>query len=221
MVNIISWNKAISIFPLPSFIHHKTYLLQAINDSSVGPLTKYSNRGWRTQPVLWPEEATSSHPIQATRRIGDKFSWTITFDTSNVQKSDVPDTVLDHLCFSLKKTSPQSPGTVAYYSIRASLFTSIVLKYEYIYIAEVDSPLDFFASFVAPRIQVLSRVELLKLGFEDAHQLEDSLLYTLQGKFMFPPSWPFYDDQIATWYSIWQQQRLRSCDLKELSWEIR
>ncbi|MCJ1431534.1 hypothetical protein MMC27_000887 [Xylographa pallens] len=223
VVNIISWNKAISIFPLPSFIRYKTYLLKAIDDGTVGPLTKYSNRGWRTQPILWPEEATSSHPIQATRRIGDKFSWTITFNTSNVQKSDVPDTVLDHLCFSLKKISPQSSGEVAYYSIQASLFISIVLKYEYTYIAEFDWPrdLDFFASFVAPRIEVLSRVELLKLGFQDIHRHHDAYLFLLQGKFVIPPSWPFYDDQIATWYSTWQQQKLRSSDLKELSWRIR
>jgi len=220
VVNIISWNKAISIFPLPSFIHHKTYLLKALDDGNVGRLTKYSDRGWRTQPVLWPEEATSSHPIQATRRVGDQFSWTITFNTSDVQKPDVPDTVLDHFCFSIKKMEPQTLGEVAYYSIQASLFISIVLKYEYTYIAEFDSPLDFFASFVAPRIQVLSRVELLKLGFEDVYNLDDRNLHLLQGSFVIPPSWPYYDDQIATWYSTWQQQ-LRSSDLKELSWKIR
>ena len=220
MVNIISWNKAISIFPLPSFIHHKTYLLKAINDRFTGQLTKYSNRGWRTQPVLWPEEATSSHPIQATRRVGDKFSWTITFNTSDVQKPDVPDTVLDHLCFSINQQRPQSYKEVAYYSIRASLFISIVLKYEYTYIAEVDSPFDFFVSFVAPRIQVLSRVELLKLGFEDTGQHHDEQLWMLQGKFVIPPSWTFYDDQIATWYRTWQQQS-RASDLEELSWKIK
>ena len=218
MVNIISWNKAISIFPLPSFIHHKTYLLRGIDDRVAGELTKYSNRGWRTQPVLWPEEATSSHPIQATRRVGDKFSWTITFNTSDVQKPDVPDTVLDHLCFSLRKGGSPYIGRVPHYDIKASLFISIVLKYEYTYIATIDSPFDFFASFVAPRIQVLSRVELLKLGIEE--QPDDTSLHGLQGTFVIPAWWTFYDDQIETWYSTWQQQ-LRSKDLMDHYWEIK
>lgn len=48
-VNLFTCDKAYAVFPLPTFIRHKRYLLLPLSDHVSGLLEKYSRRGWRFQ----------------------------------------------------------------------------------------------------------------------------------------------------------------------------
>ncbi|KAL8850395.1 MAG: hypothetical protein Q9221_004627 [Calogaya cf. arnoldii] len=77
VVNIISWNKAYSVYPMTTFIQKRGYLLQPLDDYSTSLVIKYTNRGWKIQETMWPEDERLNHPIQQFRRIGDRYTWTI------------------------------------------------------------------------------------------------------------------------------------------------
>lgn len=47
------------------------------------------------------EEHHLNHPVRKYRRVGDGFSWTIPFDTKNIQWSKIPDQVLEHQSFKM------------------------------------------------------------------------------------------------------------------------
>ncbi len=98
-LNFISWNKAYSIFPLPTFIQHKCYSLQDWREWDREALRTQSQRGWNVQGVMWPEEQRHNHPIRERRRVGDRYTWMIPFDTRRVEWSKTPDYVLEHACF--------------------------------------------------------------------------------------------------------------------------
>lgn len=112
VVNIITWNKAYSIFPLITFIQYRGYLLQPLHDGSSPFISKYTRRGWKIQEIVWPEDWKVNHSIQPYRRIGDRYTWTISLDTSKVSWSQTPDYVLEHSCFwyrQLRKKNTSHP----------------------------------------------------------------------------------------------------------------
>ena len=102
----MSWNKAYSIFPLSTFVQYKgyklvgRYKLAARDNLSCFSLRGYSFRPWNLQGLIRLEEHHLNHPIRKYRRVGDRFTWTIPFDTKNVQWSETPDQVLE--CDSFK-----------------------------------------------------------------------------------------------------------------------
>ncbi|KAL8851878.1 MAG: hypothetical protein Q9221_003201 [Calogaya cf. arnoldii] len=99
VVNIISWNKAYSVFPLITLIQYRGYLLKYLDEVRKLFVTKYSQRGWRIQEILWPEDHQSNHPIRQYRMIGDRFSWMIPLNVGKVRWSQTPDYVLEHASF--------------------------------------------------------------------------------------------------------------------------
>ena len=100
IVNLLSWNKAYAVFPLPAFVHHKSYMLEELNSRLAKKVNKYTRRGWRFQGTPWPEEEQQvNHPIRSTRRIGDKYTWVIPFEISNVQLPRTPDSVIEYAQF--------------------------------------------------------------------------------------------------------------------------
>ena len=83
-------SKAYAVFPLPTFLDYNSYLLDIVDDCR-STLAKYTQRGWRTQDVLWEEDESLYPPIRKSRRIGDVYTWMIPFDPINVDKSTIPD----------------------------------------------------------------------------------------------------------------------------------
>lgn len=133
VVNFFTWNKAYAIFPLPTFVHHKGYLLKPLDNYLSTLLEKYSRRGWRFQEAMWPEDESSNQPIQDTRRIGDEFTWMMPFDTSNVNWSKTPDFVVEYSSFGVNPNPWGEPSESSYYEISATLFAAEVLRHRYLY----------------------------------------------------------------------------------------
>ena len=96
-VNLMSWNKAYSIYPLSTFVQHKGYKLVGGRYKVVGDklfcfsLEIYSFRKGNFQALIQTQEHHNGHPIRQHRMIGDEFTWAIPFDTKNVQWSEIPD----------------------------------------------------------------------------------------------------------------------------------
>ena len=219
VVNIFTWNKAYAIFPLPTFVHHKGYLLKPLDNYLSGPLEKYSRRGWRFQETMWPEDKSSNQPIQDTRRIGDKFTWMIPFDTSNVDWSKTPDFVLEYSNFRVnpkpRGEEEQVESDSSNYEISASRFEAKVLRHDYLYGTKS------WMEFLGKRVDKLTILELYKLSpalrpphfqgpLQAANEEQRVSLYS-QLQTFFPQmlpnsvSWTYWDDEIPQWYEAWQQ----------------
>ena len=212
----MTWNKAYSIFPLPTFCQLKGYLLTELDDYHAGLVAKYSRRGWKIQDIMWPEERNVNHPIQSFRRVGDKYTWVIPFDTRNVEWSKRPDWVLEHACFTMDTDqilddlyAPDEgwPLTriIRHYSINARSFYGASLKYEYLLV-----PGDMIG-FLGHRVDRTTLMELRKLDPATRPLNYDSLmengfgLYDQLHRFDPPEGWTYWDEELLKWYSAWME----------------
>lgn len=211
VVNFFTWNKAYAIFPLPTFVHHKGYLLKPLDNYLSTLLEKYSRRGWRFQGEMWPEEVSAKQPIQVGRRIGDEFTWMIPFDTSNVNWSKTPDLVLEYSSFKVGHGGPDGTN----YEVSATRFEAEVLRHQYLYGAPD------WMKFLGKRVDELTILELYKLAPElrpapfrgPLYRTDENDRYALYrmtaGGFMRetgkPNGWTYWDDEIPKWYQAWRQ----------------
>lgn len=108
VVNVISWNKAYAIYPKPTFIYHKTYLLTRISDYFGKLLMKYNKRGWKSQDTLWPEDEVSHRSMLDDRRVGDRHTWSVNPDPSSFFCGHHPDLT----CPAPPCYSPHRPPTL-------------------------------------------------------------------------------------------------------------
>ena len=212
---ILSWNKAYSVFALPTFIHHKSYLLDECDGITEEKARIDSQEGWLVQGVMWPEDTCRNHPIRERRRIGDKYTWTIPFNTQGVQSSKTPDYVLEYSCFKMDLSMSYSnyekydtrKEDVRHYKISASILESKVLKYTYLY-GDVG-----MKDFLMRRLHSFVIFELRKLDPAQRPTHYDEILKnrdnidTALGGFNRPASWTYRDDQIPTWYKAYERHR--------------
>ncbi|MCJ1267056.1 hypothetical protein MMC22_006941 [Lobaria immixta] len=161
VVNFFAWNKAYSMFPLHTFVHHKGYMLKPLNNHFSTLLEKYSRRGWKFQNAMWPEEISPNQPIEGTRRIGDEFSWMIPFDVSNVKWSKTPDSVLEYASFDVHLEDRDEGTEKKHYTVTAFHFFSDVLRHEYLYGVS-----GHWLDFLGERVDELTRLELYKMAPE-------------------------------------------------------
>lgn len=67
VVNFISWNKAYSVFPFPTFIRHEGFYLKPRGDANERMINKYTVRGWELQKPLSPNNRGPKYPMQGFR----------------------------------------------------------------------------------------------------------------------------------------------------------
>lgn len=208
VVNFFTWNKAYALFALPTFVHHKGYLLKPVDDYLSHLLEKYCRRGWRFQETMWPEEMTSDQPIQTTRRVGDEFTWIIPFDTSCVNWSNTPDSVLEYSNFKVIQLSESRRN----YEVSAHLFKSEVLRHQYLYgdLSQMENRRSWMM-FLGERVDALTVLELYKLApearperFSDFPENRSSMQNCMRNR-PKPDSWTYWDDEIPKWYHAWRQ----------------
>ena len=126
VVNIISWDKAYSVFAKDTLIDRKTYMLKLVDAYFETLLQKYNHRGWLLEETMWEEDRSPSSSIQPIRRMGDRFTWTISLPTENLKIPKQPDLVLEYSCFSLNPRLAR-PHHTTYYIITATPFRHIAL----------------------------------------------------------------------------------------------
>ena len=214
--NVISWNKAYAIFPLPSFIHHKGYLLGAVDDKSRPAIAEWSHQGWKVQDILWPEEILRRTPVRTCRRIGDTFTWQIDLPINGIACTpSVPDFVLEHCQFQMYLCSHEQSG-LDYYKIHANAFKTNVLKYEYTYgtpqSVRFDKHTGSWRNTVLSRSNQLALLELQLLDPNDRPNNYLEILWVLKRKdgsksIVSPMPLPltYRDEEIPSWYRNWEK----------------
>jgi len=85
VMNFISWDKAYAIFPVPTFVHRKMYMLRKSGYNTEQGLLKYDRRGWKLEELSSSKDGAPSHAMQPQRHVGDESTWVIPFDISNVK----------------------------------------------------------------------------------------------------------------------------------------
>ncbi|KAF2806278.1 uncharacterized protein BDZ99DRAFT_523738 [Mytilinidion resinicola] len=221
VVNVISWNKAYAIYARPTFANHKTYLLRGADDIIGALLRKYSDRGWQSHDVLWPEEARSPlNPFRTPRRVGDEFTWTLPLSTTGVRTPKTPDSVLEYAQFGFSHSNDKTNFDTQTFSFQTSYHVEIlpfranVLRYEYTFTPS-DSRWCFY---LGERVDRLTYLELRKMRPEERPQeFEQSIardgepqtrfLYTW--KFEKPAWWTYYDAEIPKWYEQFEEDHGR------------
>ncbi|KAF1809576.1 hypothetical protein P152DRAFT_441373 [Eremomyces bilateralis CBS 781.70] len=217
-INFITWNKAYSIFPIQTVIHHKLYALKPMDEDFGSVLNELSNQGWTTRDIIWPELAADaqSHEISGYRRVGDQSTLVILLHTYNVQKASTPDSVTEYAQFEVSTNSvppffeqDRLPNT----QIQLQRLVSPALRYEYTF------GKSSWHDFVSKRLQRWAWVELYKLEpgkrplqFTDGipHYFNISFLQDFQT----PETWDYADDQIPAWYLEWEQITIDRSDRK-------
>ena len=210
---ILSWNKAYSVFALPTAIQHKSYLLRQCDRLTEQRALCDSQDGWLVQGVMWPEDTSRNDPIRTRMRIGDHYTWTIPLNTEGVESSKTPDYVLEHSCcemdLSMSYNDYEEYDTtkedVRHYNLGSSRLESKVLKHTYLY--GESAMKDFFMR----RLHSFVILELHKLDPAQRPTQYDEILRNrgnvdalLEG-FNRPGSWTYRDDQIPTWYKAFER----------------
>ena len=225
-VNIISWNKAYSVFPLPTFILKTCYLLQSWDERTANSAQVLSRRGLNVQGVMWPEDNRRNHPIRRRRRIGDRFTWTIPFDTREVRTSKTPDYVLEYACFEVYGLATDfvdieyhddENGGVRNYTVWMEMLDSKVLKYRYTY--GDDDMRDFFMA----RLHASTIIELHKLNAAERPTRYREILHNTRDidldlrDFNRPASWTYRDDDIPKWYKAFEKHNPELVDSEQMA----
>ena len=220
--NIISWNKAYSMFALPTYVLKTCYSLSAWVERSANSAQVLSRRGLNVQGVLWPEDKRRNHPIRERRRVGDRYTWSIPFDTRKVQTSKTPDYVLEYACFECiaigGEYDDNEPyrdigGEVRHYYLGMDTLESKVLKYSYT-LRDFD-----MRAFFNARLHASTILELHKLNAAERPAGWEQILLNpshtinlaLRG-FDPPPSWTYRDDEIPKWYKAWEMLNPEEAD---------
>ncbi|KAF1972375.1 hypothetical protein BU23DRAFT_644310 [Bimuria novae-zelandiae CBS 107.79] len=209
-VNLITWNKAYSVFPRQTLIHHKSYPLKPMDDGFGSALREYSKQGWTTRDMVWPELPENQvRIIGGKRRVGDSSSLVISLDTSSVQSALTPDYVIEHAQFEVFAEQsnislrfnrvPQSQDS----HIRVHQLKSPALRYGY----TASEP---WRAYVAKKLQRWAWIELYKLKPAErpeqfAHGIPDLPHLSLPEEFRMPESWDYADDRLPLWYLEWEQ----------------
>lgn len=71
VMNIITWNRAYSLFPRTTFLRREMCVFRHVDSREEGQLAKYEGRGWK-ECNLHPEGE-----ILDARRVGDSRTWVI------------------------------------------------------------------------------------------------------------------------------------------------
>ena len=191
VVNFMSWNKAYSVFPLSTFVQYKGYELGAKCPRScfLKEYTGYPLRGWNMQDLMRSEEKRLNHPIRTYRRVGDGFTWTIPFDTENVQGSKLPDYVLEYACFQM-----QSRQTTHFtdYQIFTYEYKDRTLKYRYL------SNWDMLG-FIRDKIDCSTAIEPRKMDQSARSGVRHPRMEPWGGSISL-------DAKIPDWYREWERQ---------------
>jgi len=106
-INIITWNKAYSVFPRQAIIHHKLYTLKPLSDGYGSYLREPSGYDWTNRHIVWPDLSVEARPRvnNGYRRMRDQSSWVISLDTRDVRLAPVPDSLIKFAQFGVATES--------------------------------------------------------------------------------------------------------------------
>lgn len=136
-MNVIAFDAAYSLYPRATFDLRCGLSLAQISPREAKALAKYVTRGWAIHSTIWPHEEDTLEPIfkvYALRRMGDRDSWVIPLDTTNITLRSPftlssPPFKEDPAAFSSWKLDDHTLGQ---YRMAYHFLSSTILKYDYV-----------------------------------------------------------------------------------------
>lgn len=193
MVNVITSRKAHSIFPLPTFLHYKSYDLKSNDNICLDVLRdKYLDRGWVLEGILKNEDDSNYHPIRKHRFIGDSRSWALSLPTAGISPPNDPDLVLEMTEFKMDKEEGDEEGDEASYVIRTGPIDIHLLKCRYVSPAPLHCT---FYKFVKHMIQITEEKKWIR-------KMEGAKRVQVKASF-HRFSGDVYDDHLLIWWNDW------------------
>ncbi|KAF3941576.1 hypothetical protein ABW19_dt0206580 [Dactylella cylindrospora] len=212
LLNLVTSHKAYCMFPVSSFMHKISFITRDLtNDSVQHTLARYSQSGYDFQPIIWhSSKLPYTDEITSPRRFGDRFTWVIEFDNTDIPPPSVPQFVVESTCFRLSVTpdpsvflNRQQNYATSRYRLSCSAFKSCVLKHTYTFGCSA------WRAYVGARVDALTRIELFKLPQRDRADANLTLkrdYYQLEGSFARSKGWKYFDHLIQDWWEEWVKE---------------
>ncbi|KAF4994657.1 hypothetical protein FGRMN_5654 [Fusarium graminum] len=204
-LNLISWNKAYSLLPLSTIVHHKFYPLKSFDDNFGRKLRQYANQGWTTRDMLWPDMTRQLIPQRECHRIGDLGSLAIKL--GGTPHGDLPpDSALEGNVFSVLWESNSAHSRLIL-SVEPTI-KSLALRYTYTNGGRGRAR--EFKQFLDERLRRWIYVEMTKMKSEqrpgDFYFVHSwSYKVTIPTGYTPPEDWDYADDQMGAWFHEWKE----------------
>ncbi|RBQ80103.1 hypothetical protein FVER14953_21705 [Fusarium verticillioides] len=205
-LNVISWNKAYCLLPIPTVVSHKFYPLKPFDNALGKSLRHRAKRGWTTRDMLWPDLTTRLISRKECRQIGGPSSLIIKL--GNEPSGDyTPDYVLEGSVYSVVwkmmdtgrfLSVTMRPGPISY-----------ALRYAHAN-GEVGHGCKDWERFLCDRLDRWTYVEIAKM---DRQQQPQGFYRMAPGNYrvrvpaghQLPETWDYADDQIIPWFREWEE----------------
>ncbi|CCT76256.1 uncharacterized protein FFUJ_14108 [Fusarium fujikuroi IMI 58289] len=204
-LNVISWNKAYCLLPIPTVVSHKFYPIKPFDNALGKSLRERAKWGWTTRDMLWPDLTTRLISSKECRQIGGPSSLIIKL--GNEPPGDyTPDYVLEGSVYSVvwklmdtgrRLCVTMQPGPVSH-----------SLRYVYAN-GEVGHGCKDWERFLRDRLDRWTYVEIAKLDREEQpqgfyHMAPGNYRVRIPAGYQLPETWDYADDQIIPWFQEWQ-----------------
>lgn len=211
--NFISWNKAYSLFPIPTIKLHKLYPLKQLDNTFGRLLRRYATRGWTTRDICWPDQTRVGLPRNGYRRVSD--SSTLIVKLRDCPRRDfTPDQVLENAIFSVKGQGywPSDEDINLPLSINIKPVKSIALRYTHTN-GVSGGDCQSWEEFLNERLQRWIYVEMIRM---EPERRPPGFYILVPGQYHVnvphtykpPNTWDYADDQITLWFKEWERKRL-------------
>jgi hypothetical protein len=223
LMNFATWNKAYSLFPIPTVIKHEGFLLGKMSETMATKISRLADAGYKTKDVDWFGQdydipvnsselsAWNGKSMTRRRRVGDALTWTMRLPVHGVVIPEIPDGVIEVASFQLHGTNvdfrESNISPMSYYHIHAGdeELCHSVLKYTYSINVAGRHGMIGKVCFIRNRLNSLAIMELYKVQ-EDQRpasfwhilndpDLADPILANLTD-FIRPESWTYYDEDV-------------------------
>ncbi|KAM0228854.1 hypothetical protein ACHAP5_011834 [Fusarium lateritium] len=205
-LNMISWNKAYSLLPLPTLVSHKFYPLKPFDNAFGKTLRQYTEQGWTTRDMLWPDMTRELIPQKECHRVGDSRSLIVKLGKTP-DGDFTPDYVLEANVFSMLWESDSTHRSLAIGT--ESVIKSFTLRHTYSN-GSKGIACASWKRFLDERLRRWIFVEMIKMDREQRPRgfyflSPGNYNVTIPSDYKPPGDWDYADDQIIPWFREWER----------------
>ena len=211
VVNVISWNKAYSIYPMATLGEHRAYIQRSLQGQPIlcSFLPKYEQRGWtlfHDEPpdVRLPQPSQS---IRQTRAVNDRFTLIIPLRTDGIVPAETPDYVLELSHFNIspcKREIESFEGqdiTYDRYSVNTNFLVASVLKHGFVcgpaWRGWLGKMMDY------KTLEELHKLPVSLRPLDFSHLVQEPKGIHKYLNIVRPDTWKYYDYEIPELFEHW------------------